>query len=251
MLSVLGARAQKLSDFLQLGSVDNFVLYNSCDVLPPQLANLGVETTGLFPYRQKVLEEAKTVYRSEPARQVMYYDQHTFLCSLLDRNDRMTMGASIECRVPFLDYRLVEGAASLPSAALFDSVSSKPLLRRALGDRLPQSVLDGPKWGFGVPWHTYFREEQDLRSIVHDIDRCALFETSPLSKVILRKVTHAFLSGSNANTSLVRQLFYLAVWYENSLSSGSADMQSAVLLQTGIGRKGAVSQSGSECGLVG
>ena len=45
----------------------------------------------------------------------MYSDQHTFLCSVLDRNDRMTMGASIECRVPFLDYRLVEMLAALPS----------------------------------------------------------------------------------------------------------------------------------------
>ena len=57
--------------------------------------------------------------RASPVRQAMYLDQHTFLCYLLDRNDKMTMGASIECRVPFLDYRLVEGAARLPDSVLF------------------------------------------------------------------------------------------------------------------------------------
>ena len=87
----------------------------------------------------------------------MYYDQHTFLCSLLDRNDRMTMAASIECRVPFLDYRIVERLAALPTHSFLRGSKGKYLLRKSLGSRLPDSILRHRKWGFGVPWSQYFR----------------------------------------------------------------------------------------------
>jgi hypothetical protein len=65
--------------------------------------------------------------------------------------------------VPFLDDRLVEGVAALPTAALFGR-RSKALLRGALGHRLPQKVLSHRKWGFGVPWVDYLRTDPELRA---------------------------------------------------------------------------------------
>ena len=114
--SLLNGRWRKLGRFLSLDLLDDFVQFNSCDVLPVDLNLLGFLPQANFPYRKQIFGIAKMLYPGEPVRQVMYYDQHTFLCSILDRNDRMTMGASIECRVPFLDYRLVEGLAALPSS---------------------------------------------------------------------------------------------------------------------------------------
>src|SRR4030095_13657542 len=111
-------RLLKLKRFLMFGSNDRLILFNACDVLPSDLVRLGMNLVAEYPYREQVLSEAQSLYPDEPVRQAMYNDQHTFLCSLLDRNDRMTMGASIACRVPFLDYRLVEGLAAMPSAAL-------------------------------------------------------------------------------------------------------------------------------------
>src|SRR5205823_13326836 len=95
--------------------------------------------------------------------------QHTFVCSILDRNDRMTMGASIECRVPFLDYRLVEALATVPTTDLIGRAHGKMLLRRAVGDRLPRAVLRKPKWGFGVPWANHMRQVPELRDFVASI----------------------------------------------------------------------------------
>ncbi len=66
------------------------------------------------------------------------------------------MGASIECRVPFLDFRLVEGLAALPSSVLNSGHQSKILLRRSVGDRLPEAVQKYRKWGFAVPWSKTF-----------------------------------------------------------------------------------------------
>src|SRR6185369_2367529 len=111
-------RTRKLKRMLGLGGIDRLVLYNTSNVFPDDLEALGAAPAAPFAFREQVLREAQQVYPREPARQAMYSDLHTFLCSLLDRNDRMTMGASIEARVPFLDYRLVEGLAATPSSAL-------------------------------------------------------------------------------------------------------------------------------------
>ena len=57
-------------------------------------------------FRRKTYKEAKELYPNNLRRQALYFDQQTYLRSLLYRNDRATMGASIECREPFLDQRL-------------------------------------------------------------------------------------------------------------------------------------------------
>src|SRR5262249_45295360 len=108
----LNGRFRKMERYLSLSSMDEYVALNSFELLPKEIKNLGCSDTELPAYRQEVLNEAKDVYKHDPIRQAMYVDLHTYLCSLLDRNDRMTMGASIECRVPLLDYRLVEGVAA-------------------------------------------------------------------------------------------------------------------------------------------
>jgi len=144
----------------------------------------------------------------------MYLDQHTFLCSLLDRNDKMTMGASIECRVPFLDYRLVEGAARLPNSVLFRRGKGKALLRRALGDRIPATLLGARKWGFGVPWARYLRSVPALRERVATAAEAAPLADGPFERQALQRVVQRFLAGDSAADTVVRQLVLVALWHE-------------------------------------
>jgi asparagine synthase (glutamine-hydrolysing) len=210
----LSGRAAKLGRFLSLGPVEEFVLFNSCDVLPPDLVALGVRPQGRFEFRERVLADARKLYPQEPMRQAMYSDQHTFLCSLLDRNDRMTMGASIECRPPFLDYRLVEMLAALPSAVLLDGRDSKPLLRRAHGNRLPRSVRRHRKWGFGVPWTKYLREIPQFREIVKALPDLEPIRDGPFDRVALADVTRRFLLGEPYFEAHVRRLVIIAVWHQ-------------------------------------
>jgi asparagine synthase (glutamine-hydrolysing) len=210
----LKGRPRKFSRFLALGSMDRYVLFNSCDVLPADLEALGAGGAWDFPFRRRVLEEAKSLYPGEPFRQAMYSDLHTFLCSILDRNDRMTMGASIECRVPFLDYRLVEGLAALPTAFLTPGRESKSLLRRSLGDRLPAEVLNYRKWGFSVPWKLYLRQSPELRERVAALPDLEPIASGPLDRARLRRVTDRFLQGEAADEELIRQLVMLSAWHE-------------------------------------
>jgi asparagine synthase (glutamine-hydrolysing) len=76
------------------------------------------------------------------------------------------MAHSLECRQPFLDYRLVELAASLPRKWKLRGRRGKWILRRAFGDLLPREVWTRRKMGFGVPLDRWFRRE--LKEMTHD-----------------------------------------------------------------------------------
>ncbi|HVH69065.1 MAG TPA: asparagine synthase (glutamine-hydrolyzing) [Gemmatimonadales bacterium] len=209
-------RLAKLGRLLALGSLDRFVLFNACDLLPHDLRVLGMVPTGRFEFREAVLRSAQELYPAEPVRQAMYNDQHTFLCSLLDRNDRTTMAASIECRTPFLDYRLAERLAAMPSIALRDGGSwgRKPLLRRAMADRLPMAVRRHRKWGFGVPWPKYLREVPALRDIVASLPTLDPIRHGPFDRAALTRVTERFLKGDARFDPHVSRLTMIAVWYQ-------------------------------------
>lgn len=223
----LNGRLNKLAGFLELGSVEKLVLYNACNILPYQLSALGLEPEENFPYRLAIADEARR-YSPEPLRQAMYLDQHTFLCSLLDRNDRMTMGASIECRVPFLDHRLLELAAAIPTSDLFGERQGKWILRRAMRTRLPPEVLHQPKWGFGVPWSRIFRKDEALRQLLNELPEKEPILSGPLNSQILRKLVQRFLAGSDESYLLLLQLVMLVVWYEVTISAKSSSKSMSV-----------------------
>jgi asparagine synthase (glutamine-hydrolysing) len=207
-------RIYKLKKFLELGSLDDFVLFNACEILPADLEKLNYQLQGKFLYRQRIMEEARRSYPNDPFRQAMYGDLHTFLCSILDRNDRMTMGASIECRVPFLDYRLVEGLAMLPSSMLVDHWRGKSILRKVARDRLPESVLKHRKWGFGVPWADYFRRLPEFQEIIHSLPTLGPIGTSAFDSHQIAKVVDAFFKGDRRVDALIRTLFNITFWYQ-------------------------------------
>jgi asparagine synthase (glutamine-hydrolysing) len=80
------------------------------------------------------------------------------LPSLLRYEDRSSMAFGIETRLPFLDYRLVEFAFSLPDHEKLDGATTKAIARRALGDRVPRSVLERrDKMGFETPSDLWLR----------------------------------------------------------------------------------------------
>ena len=95
-------------------------------------------------------------------------DLVTYLpCDLMTKVDIASMAHSLECRQPFLDYRLVELAASFPAAWKYRRGIGKRILRRAFGDLLPTEIWTRRKMGFGVPLDHWFRDE--LRPLTHDV----------------------------------------------------------------------------------
>jgi asparagine synthase (glutamine-hydrolysing) len=88
---------------------------------------------------------------------LLYTDLKTYLVELLMKQDQMSMAASIESRVPFLDHKLVEFAASLPPRLKLRGFTTKWILREAVRPLLPPEILSRPKMGFPVPFGPWIR----------------------------------------------------------------------------------------------
>ena len=84
-------------------------------------------------------------------------DLQTYLHELLMKQDQMSMAASIESRVPFLDDELVEHVASMPAQFKLRGGQSKAVLRAATRDLVPAAILHRPKMGFPVPIGRWLR----------------------------------------------------------------------------------------------
>src|SRR5208337_4407915 len=88
----------------------------------------------------------------EMLQRLLYTDIKTYLVELLMKQDNMSMAASIESRVPFLDHMLVEFATRIPREVQIEGLSGKRILKKAVEDLLPHSILYRPKLGFPTPW---------------------------------------------------------------------------------------------------
>jgi asparagine synthase (glutamine-hydrolysing) len=82
---------------------------------------------------------------------LLYTDIKTYLVELCMKQDQMSMAASIESRVPFLDHVLVEFAASIPARFKTRGMSGKLVLKSAVKDLLPESIIHRRKMGFPTP----------------------------------------------------------------------------------------------------
>jgi asparagine synthase (glutamine-hydrolysing) len=89
--------------------------------------------------------------------QLLYADTKTYLHELLMKQDQMSMAASIESRVPFLDHPLAEFAARMPERMKLRGLTTKWVLREAMKGRLPDEILSRKKMGFPVPVGSWFR----------------------------------------------------------------------------------------------
>ena len=209
-------RFEKLERYLNLKTIDDAVLCNAFDIYPDDLKKFGY--AGPFnqsKYRLELLEEAKSIFPNNPSRQCMYLDMFIHMASVLDRNDKMTMGASIECRVPFLDHRIIENTLSMESCLFNKGKKGKYLLVQSVGKNLPDSVVNFRKLGFSVPWETIFKKSSLFREFYNnDLKNNLLVQTNNLDISIIKK---EFESGSQTARYLIRRLFMFTIWQKTCI----------------------------------
>ena len=114
-----------------------------------------METRGSVP---RAAPRASTSTPGSTLDRMSHADLQTYLVELLMKQDQMSMAASIESRVPFLDHELVEHVVRTPARFKIRGLTTKAVLREALRDRVPREILHRRKLGFPVPFGRWARE---------------------------------------------------------------------------------------------
>ena len=124
-----------------------------------------VETTDPSYASRKYLEMARGL---ESISRRQYLDMKTYLPGdILTKVDRTSMMVSLEARVPILDHKLVEFAATIPPTILFNGKKPKHLLKKVAERLLPKEVVYRPKMGFAIPIAQWIKKE--WKDLSHDL----------------------------------------------------------------------------------
>ncbi|HEX4936701.1 MAG TPA: asparagine synthase C-terminal domain-containing protein, partial [Gemmatimonadaceae bacterium] len=156
-----GLRRKLERSFLYLPSdldtiyFDNFAVFGrrrQDEILSPEMR---ARLRGIDPYAAHHAALARA-QAGTLLNRLLYADTKTYLHELLMKQDQMSMAASIESRVPFLDHPLVEFAAALPLRMKLRGMTTKYILREAMQGLLPPEILSRKKMGFPVPVGAWF-----------------------------------------------------------------------------------------------
>jgi asparagine synthase (glutamine-hydrolysing) len=211
MLSTLTGdhRVRKLERFAAY-SPEDALLYNSSYLRPEVAAAAFPRMNGFsLAFRRECLTGSAALALDSVTRASLL-DQQTFLVSILHRQDKMSMAAAIESRVPFMDYRLVEWANRLPVDLKVTSGGGKALVKELARRFLPAEVIDRRKSGFGVPLARWFRERNGMG------ERIAALPDSPSADVFdrayLRRLVTEHVNGQHDHSELLWTALNVATW---------------------------------------
>lgn len=209
-------RFEKLARYGQMTKKTDLILFNSCNIYPGDIAKMfGIDTVPQNEYRLQIYAEAKELYPDNLRRQALYFDQQTYLRSLLHRNDKATMGASIECREPFLDQRLLAGLGSLEDKWFFTGKKGKFILKSAMQNQLPEAILKFKKVGLSVPWEDYLVNSPVFKDELVAFTKSDIFQMPYLQNINSQKLVDRLLKGDTTMTAYIMPLFMMHIWVKN------------------------------------
>jgi asparagine synthase (glutamine-hydrolysing) len=162
------------------------------------------------PIHQRFVEKA-----DEPSdlNWMTYLDLNLRLPELLlMRVDKMSMGVSLECRVPFLDYKFVELAMRIPTVVKTRNGTLKHILKKAVRGLIPDEIIDRKKQGFGVPIYEWFLEDlgDEIRKELNEFCKKTDFLDAA-------EVQRLLASGKAAQ---IWYLFNFALWWKEYIDIG-------------------------------
>ncbi len=195
---------------------DNFAaigLSRQSGLLSPRVARLATPERAYGPSR--AFYDAPNG-QSTTLDRLLYADMKTYLVELLMKQDQMSMAASIESRVPFLDHHLVEFAAGLPTRMKLRCQTTKRILRAAVRDILPTEILTRKKMGFPVPFGVW------MRGAWKDTARDVLLDARSRQRGIINpkaveQLISAHAAGATNGADAIWSLLNLELWYRTHI----------------------------------
>jgi asparagine synthase (glutamine-hydrolysing) len=188
----LDFRLKRFVDGMELRGVErhaawlgSFTPAEQRELLTPDVL-AGMDAPPSYAGMHEIVAHAPT---STPLERLLYLDLKGYLGEgVLTKVDRASMACSLEVRVPFLDRRVVELAASLPPRLKLRGLTTKYILKRALAGLVPPEILRRRKKGFGVPLGRWFRGE--LAPLLRDafapdvVRRAGLFRVAAVERLL-------------------------------------------------------------------
>jgi len=157
--------------------------------------------------------------RSVLAR-MLYADQKTYLVQLLMKQDRMSMAASIESRVPFLDHQFLALAMRIPDRFKIHRGEQKYIFKKAVEDLLPNQIVYRRKMGFPTPLKQWLREEA-LAPQLDALTRHNSFIARWVDCDAVARLIAAHRSGRADATDRLWRLLNLELWGQRFFVSSS------------------------------
>jgi asparagine synthase (glutamine-hydrolysing) len=204
-------RVEKLSRYASV-TPDEAILYNSSYLRPEVVAAVCERVLpAALEFRHEALRASAELGLDRVGR-VSLLDQETFLVGILHRQDKMSMAASIESRVPFMDYRIVEFANRLPSAFKVRNGSGKAIVKDVAREFLPAEIVDRRKSGFGVPLARWFRAADGLGARIVALPDSA--SAGVFDRTALRRLVTEHRAGAADHSELLWTALNLVTWRE-------------------------------------
>lgn len=211
--AVPGRKLNKLGYFLPR-PLEDVGLYNAM-YGPPEVVRsiLATDTNGEYlDYRRSLLRHP-ALSRRNLTEQTMHLDLKTYVPSALYDLDRMTMANSIEGRVPFLDHRLIEWAATLPLRLKINGTRNKYLVK-LLGERyLPHETIYRQKVGFGTPVDLWFRDHDGIGRYLDMFFEPQFRQREGLRADRVQTVVNEHRTGTRDHGELLWNLVNLELWH--------------------------------------
>jgi len=149
-------------------------------------------------------------------------DINSYLIELLMKQDQMSMAASIESRVPFLDHELVEFTARIPAQYSIEGMAGKFILKRAVEDILPKSIVYRKKMGFPTPWEYWLAGPQ-----LDDLERMLLEPRSMARNLFRPDAVKTLFAEHRAkfrdHGNRIWRLLNLEIWYRVMIDDEPSD----------------------------
>jgi asparagine synthase (glutamine-hydrolysing) len=167
----------------------------------------------------------------EMLQRLLYTDIKTYLVELLMKQDNMSMAASIESRVPFLDHELVEFAMKVPANIQLRGTSGKQILKKAMEDLLPRSIIYRRKLGFPTPWSGWIAGPR-LDFIEQMLLEPRSIERGFFKRIAIKKLFAEHRSRHRDHYDRIWRLLNFELWQRICLEGESHNLSSAELVET-------------------
>jgi len=145
----------------------------------------------VYPVEEFISDRLKECSYQDPFYKLMFLDLKLSLPDdMLAKVDRMSMAYSLETRTPFLDHRIIEYMAHVHKDLKMISFERKSVLRRSIGNKLPEALLQAPKKGFSVPLREWFKGDS-FTDYLNKLE----FSTPYLNRSIVQDITEMNRTG--------------------------------------------------------